>query len=195
MRIDLSEAGVFVERITNEVEISMLLSANVGKLEGRTGVSFFDHMLKTFCHYSGLGLSIQKCESKDNIVHHLLEDFGIVLGTAFRSLFDYSKIKRFGEATIPMDDALVGCYLDVGGRAFFQKNFDFSNEKIEDMPTEAFDEFLLAFVNNAKITVHFYRFAGKNEHHTCEAMVKAFGIAISNALCISERKTTKGVID
>ncbi|PLV56078.1 imidazoleglycerol-phosphate dehydratase [Thermotoga sp. SG1] len=195
MTVERIENGVIVQRNTKEIEISITLDTVHGKLEGSTGVNFFDHLLNTFCHYSGLGLRVSTCESKDGILHHLIEDFGISLGQAFRELFDYTKVRRFGEATVPMNEALIGCYVDLSGRPFFQKNFEFSVENIEDMPVEGFEEFMNGFVNHARITVHFFKFFGKNDHHISESAMKSFGLAIARALERSDTKTTKGVID
>jgi len=195
MNAEKKENGTSVQRTTKETEISLTLRSTSGEFYGKTGVNFLDHLLKTFCHYSGLSLIIDNCESRDGIMHHLIEDLGIVLGQAFRDLFDYTKVKRFGEAVVPMNEALIGSFVDLSGRSFFQKNFEFSSEKIEDMPSEAFEEFMLGFVNHARITVHFYKFSGKNDHHVCEAAMKSFALAIADALELSETRTTKGVID
>ncbi|MGJ8454457.1 imidazoleglycerol-phosphate dehydratase [Pseudothermotoga sp. U03pept] len=195
MKTERIEDGVSGERITKEVEISIVLYPVSGRLEGTTKIAFFDHLLNSFCHYSGLSVKINGCESKDKIVHHLVEDFGILLGQAFRSLFDYTKVHRFGEATVPMNEALVGTYIDLSGRPFFQKNFEFFSDKIEDMPSETFEEFMLGFVNHARITVHIFKFSGKNDHHICEAAMKSFGLAVARAIKSGETMTTKGMID
>ena len=192
----IEPVDLFVEeRITKETKVKISLSTSGSFLEGSTGVRFLDHMLSTFSTYSGLGLKLEVCESLDGIAHHLIEDVGIVFGRVFRKAFDYSKVKRYGEATVPMDEALVGAYVDLSGRPFFFKNFEFIGAYIEDFPTEVFEEFMKGFSNNAKITVHFVKFSGRNEHHVIEACFKAFGLAIRKAVQPSQFLSTKGMID
>jgi len=183
------------ERMTKETKVKICLSTSRSFFQGSTGLRFFDHMLSTFSLYSGLGLKLEVCESLDGIAHHLIEDVGIVLGKAFKKAVDYSEITRFGEATVPMDEALVGAYVDLSGRPYFLKNFEFIGAYIEDFPTEAFEEFIRGFSNNAKITVHFVKFSGRNEHHVIEACFKAFGLAIRKAVQPSQFLSTKGMID
>jgi imidazoleglycerol-phosphate dehydratase len=118
--------------------------------------------------------------------HHTVEDVGIVLGTAFKKALGDVKIKRFGNACIPMDDALGSCALDICGRAFLVYSIDFEGEKIGDYENCLTKEFMQAFAFSAGITLHISALYGSNDHHKTEACFKALAYALKQAIAIKE---------
>ncbi|HEW91304.1 MAG TPA: imidazoleglycerol-phosphate dehydratase HisB [Thermotogaceae bacterium] len=199
MKIQKIKNGLLVERKTLETHMRLLILNNrIGHFEGGTPSGFFNHMLNTFCKYSTISIHLEKCEGDVDVdLHHTIEDFGIVLGTAFRELFDYSQLKRFGSFTVPMDDALVSVYVDLSGRPYLNFKVDFGDVPlIGNLPVELVEEFFRSFVNNSKITMHAVKLFGSNSHHICEALFKAFAFSVKMATEPSNFiSTTKGVID
>lgn len=199
MKIERVDRGILVERETLETNIKILVfNDGLGVLKGKTPVGFFNHMLNTFCKYSRLSINLERCVGDIEVdFHHIIEDIGIVLGTAFKNLFDYKKLKRFGNFTIPMDDALVSVYVDLSGRPFLNFDVDFGKQlTIGNLPVELIEEFFRAFVNNAGITLHAIKVFGYNSHHIAEALFKAFAVSVKIAIEPSDFvSTTKGVID
>ena len=132
--------------------------------------------------------------------HHSVEDIGIALGQAFRAaLGDKKGIARFGSATIPMDEALILCAVDISSRAHLTFNVDIPAQKVGSFDTELVKEFFLGFVRSAEITLHLNRIAGENSHHIIEACFKAFARALRQAAkidpdCADEVPSTKGVL-
>ncbi|MEN3009286.1 imidazoleglycerol-phosphate dehydratase HisB [Pseudothermotoga sp.] len=187
-----------VERKTSETCIRIeLKSDGEGAFSGSTQIGFFDHMLKTFCKFSTLSLKVESFEldSKTDL-HHGVEDFGIILGTAFKELFDYSQLARFGHAIVPMDEALIVASVDLSGRPFLNYQVRFETERVGEFPIELFEEFFKSFASNAKITLHLVQLYGKNSHHIAEACFKSFAIALRSAIERSESiQSTKGMID
>ncbi|MDI3472922.1 MAG: imidazoleglycerol-phosphate dehydratase [Thermotogaceae bacterium] len=199
MKIKIVDKGIFVERETLETNIKLsLFNDGFGTFNGETPIGFFNHMLNTFCRYSRLSINLERCVGDIDVdFHHTIEDVGIVLGTAFKNLFDYKKLKRFGNSTIPMDDALVSVYIDLSGRPFLNFNVDFGEQlTIGNLPVELIKEFFQAFVNNSGITLHAIKLFGYNSHHIAEALFKAFAVSVKMATEPSNFvSTTKGVID
>ncbi|WP_448523452.1 imidazoleglycerol-phosphate dehydratase, partial [Pseudothermotoga sp.] len=142
-------------------------------------------------------LNLEQFEADLHVdMHHGVEDLALALGTAFRELFDYSKIKRFGHAIVPMDEALTICSIDLSGRGFLNFQVSFETQTIGDFPVELLEEFFKSFANNARITFHIVKMFGKNSHHIAESIFKAFAIAVRSAIEKSEStQSTKGVID
>ncbi|MCS7175860.1 imidazoleglycerol-phosphate dehydratase HisB [Pseudothermotoga sp.] len=187
-----------VERKTSETCIRIeLKNDGEGTFTGSTRMGFFDHMLKTFCKFSTLSLKVESFEVDSQIdLHHGVEDFGIVLGTAFRELLDYSQLARFGYAVVPMDEALIVASIDLSGRPFLNYQVRFETERVGEFPIELFEEFFKSFVSNAKITLHLVQLYGKNSHHIAEACFKSFAIALRSAINESGSiQSTKGMID
>ncbi|WP_448531937.1 imidazoleglycerol-phosphate dehydratase HisB [Pseudothermotoga sp.] len=198
MRIEKQTNRCCVERETLETEIKLwLIDDGKGELLGSSKIGFLDHMLKTFCRFSTLSLSLEKFEADLHVdMHHGVEDLALALGTAFRELFDYSKMKRFGHAIVPMDEALTLCSIDLSGRSLLNFQVSFETQTIKDFPVELLEEFFKSFANNARITLHIVKMFGKNSHHIAESIFKAFAIATRNAIEKSEStQSTKGVID
>lgn len=188
-----------VTRVTRETAIELELwscGEATGVLEGRTGIGFFDHMLATFAKFSKLGLRVLKFEADTEVdLHHGVEDFGIALGRAFKEVFDYNTVARFGHAIVPMDEALTLASVDLSGRPFLGYEVSFRTPSVGVFPTELIEEFLRAFVNNATVTLHVRNLAGSNAHHIAESVFKSVGVAMAMATrSVEGPMSTKGVV-
>lgn len=157
-----------LERTTRETRIRLELTADPSATSIATGRPFLDHMLTTFARYAGLGLSM---EATGDLPHHLIEDTAIALGTA---VVEYAPATaaRYGERTIPMDDALVQCVVDLGGRPYYRGG----------LPSTMYDHWMRSFADNAKATIHIRVLRGRDRHHVVEAAFKALGLALRDAL-------------
>jgi len=187
---------VEVKRETKETKIVLKLNADgSGKTAVDTGVPFFDHMLTAMARHGGFDLS---CIAKGDLqvdCHHTIEDIGIVLGDAIKQLVgEGAGIRRFSHAIIPMDESIATVVLDCGGRGYLVFTGTFGNKAVGAIPSEIFEHFFYSLCNRAGITAHI-AFSGKNDHHQCEAVFKAFGIALGEALSLTGKKgvpSTKG---
>jgi imidazoleglycerol-phosphate dehydratase len=170
-------------RTTSETDISLTLDLDgTGQSDIATGIGFLDHMLTALARHGLFDLTIRARGDLHIDFHHTTEDVGIVLGTAFaRALGDKRGIRRFGQAFVPMDEALVESAVDISGRPFLAWNVDFERPKIGDMDTELFEEFFRAVAFNALVTLHITRRAGHNAHHVAEACFKATARALRMA--------------
>jgi len=180
-----------LKRETFETKVELKINLDgMGKSNIKTGIKFFDHLLKTLSFYSLFDLSIN---ASGDLKHHLIEDVGIVFGKGFNEAISKSLgIKRFGYACIPMDDALVIVAVDCGcERSYVSIDLNFSNEFIEDMSTEDFIHFLYSFGQNAQINLHVKALKGVNDHHKAEATIKALGIALREAVSIDSKRIGK----
>ena len=190
-----------LSRRTNETDIQLWLSLDGGESAVDSGCGFLDHMLMLFAKHGHFGLRL-RCKGDTNVdYHHTTEDIGICLGTAFaEALGDKAGIIRYGDITLPMDEALILCAVDLSGRAYLAYNVQPPAEKVGDFDTELVKEFLLAFVRTSGVTLHVRELAGENSHHILEAVFKALGrtlakaAAIDSALC-GEIPSTKGVLE
>ena len=190
-----------IKRDTNETKISLSLCLDgKGNADVNTSCPFLDHMLTLFAKHGRFDLSV-KCDGDIDVdYHHTVEDVGICLGKAFAdSLGDCRGIVRYGDIALPMDEALILCAVDVSGRAYLGYELGELTEKVGDFDTELAEEFWLAFVRNASITLHIRRLAGKNTHHVLEGSFKAAARAIRKAVSIDpdacdEIPSSKGVI-
>lgn len=190
-----------IKRDTKETRIalSLYLDGN-GKADIDTGCGFLDHMLTLFACHGNFDLYV-KCTGDTNVdYHHTVEDVGICLGKAFaESLGDCKGITRYGDIILPMDEALVMCAVDVCGRAYLGYELAPLSEKVGDFDTELAEEFWLAFVRNANMTLHIRRLVGRNTHHVLEASFKAVSRVLRRAISISPEEkdkipSSKGVI-
>ena len=189
-----------IKRTTKETDIALKLCLDGGekKIEGDCG--FFNHMMTLFASHSGYGLELRYKGDTEVDYHHSVEDVGIVLGSAFyEALGNKVGIARYGDIMLPMDESLVLCALDVSGRAYLKYGLNITSEKIGDFDTELVEEFFLAFVRNANITLHIKQLDGTNAHHIAEAAFKAFARAMRQAVEIDEKTkneipSTKGVL-
>ncbi|PRR76123.1 imidazoleglycerol-phosphate dehydratase HisB [Clostridium thermopalmarium] len=183
-----------VYRKTKETEIDITLNLDgEGKYDINTGIGFFDHMLNLMTKHGLLDLKIEANGDLEVDAHHTVEDVGIVLGQCFKkALGDKTGIKRYGTSFVPMDETLASVSIDISGRPFLVFNCDFTVDKMGQMDTELVEEFLRAFAFNAEITLHGRILYGKNNHHMIEAIFKALGRAIREAVDIDGR--IKGVM-
>jgi imidazoleglycerol-phosphate dehydratase len=166
-------------RKTKETDITISLKLDgYGNSKIDTGVGFLDHMLESFAKHSLIDLDI-KCNGDTHIDdHHSVEDIGIVLGSLVaQELYPVKNMERFGNANVVMDEACVGCDIDLSHRAFLVYEIDLEG-KVGQFDTELVEEFFRAFVLNAKITAHIVQLRGKNKHHIIEACFKAIAVAV-----------------
>lgn len=186
----------------NTAETSIQLTLNLdgsGQCDIQTGIGFFDHMLTLFAAHGQLDLTLTgKGDGVDN--HHLVEDIGIVLGQAFaEAIGDKAGITRYAHCYLPMDEALCRLCIDISGRPTLVYDVPFTREFIGDLESEMIEEFFIAFVNNAKVTLHATCLYGKNNHHIAEGLFKGFGRTLKTAVALDPTvkgiPSTKGVIE
>jgi len=190
-----------VQRKTKETDIDISINVDgSGKADIASGNGFMDHMLNLFTRHGLFDLTL-KCDGDTHIdFHHSAEDIGISLGTAFaQALGDNKGICRYGTMYLPMDESLARVSLDIAGRPNLIYNVALTDRKINDFDCDLVEDFLKAFVDNAKITMHVDLLRGRNSHHSIEAVFKAFGKALCQACEINTRAkdqipSTKGVI-
>ena len=187
-----------IERATSETSIAVSLDLD-GKGEGKisTPVGFFNHMLQTFARHSGIDLTVEAQGDVEVDFHHLVEDTGIVLGEALaQALGEKRGIERFGEALVPMDEALAQVALDLSGRTHLSFSATFPAYKVGDFDTELVQEFFQGVARGSKMTLHVRLLEGKNSHHAIEAIFKAFARALRQAVRVGEGDipSTKGIL-
>lgn len=188
-----------VTRNTRETQITVSVKLDgKGESEISTGIGFFDHMLTALSRHSGISMQIHANGDLHVDGHHTVEDTGIVLGQALmQALGDKSGIARYGSAYIPMDEALSFCSLDLSNRPFLVFRGEFTNQMIGSYDACLTEEFFRALAVNAGITLHLDMCYGKNDHHKCEALFKAFAHALKTAVQENADGTvlsTKGVL-
>jgi imidazoleglycerol-phosphate dehydratase len=173
-----------LSRATSETEITVSLDLDgSGKADIATGIGFLDHMLTALARHSLIDLSVRAKGDLHIDFHHTTEDVGIVLGTAIaRALGDKRGIRRFGQALVPMDEALAEAAIDISGRPFLAWSATFPRDKVGEMDTELFEEFFRAFAMNALLALHVTARAGSNAHHIAEACFKATARALRMAV-------------
>ena len=186
-----------VTRETKETRIRAELNLDgSGKCSIKTGIGFFNHMLEQFAKHSGTDIFLDAEGDIDVDGHHLIEDVGIVLGTAFSNALGGKRgIERFG-FVLPMDDALAQVAIDFGGRPWLVWDVDYKSGSIGSMPTEMVYHFFKSFSDNAKCNLNI-KAEGQNEHHKTEALFKAFARAVKMALKHSgshDLPSTKGIL-
>ena len=173
-----------VQRKTNETDIRLSVQLEgEGKYEVSTGVPFLDHMLELFARHGFFDLSVQANGDIAVDDHHTVEDVGLALGQALReALDDKHGIRRFGEASVPLDEALVSCVVDLSGRPFLAYNLEIRQERVGNFSTELIHDFFLALTNQVGMNLHLNMAQGRNPHHIIEAGFKAFARALSSAV-------------
>lgn len=178
-----------ISRKTSETDISLAINLDgTGKTDISTGIGFFDHMLTAFGRHGLFDLKILAKGDLHIDAHHTVEDVGIVLGQAFaKALADKRGITRFGQASVPMDEAMVDAVVDLSGRAFLRWSVEFPRPMLGEMDTQLFEEFFRAFTGNALITLHIVQRAGTNAHHVAEAAFKAATRALKMAVALDAR--------
>jgi imidazoleglycerol-phosphate dehydratase len=189
-----------VKRKTTETDITLKINLDgSGKYSIKTPVPFLTHMLELFSKHGLFDLEIIASGDVEIDFHHTVEDIGICLGEAFnKALGKKEKIKRYGEAKVPMDEALAQITLDISGRPHLTCNIPQIEDKIGQFDTELVEEFFQAFVNNSGMTLHINLISGKNSHHIIEAVFKAFARALDAATLLDPRvsgiPSTKGAL-
>jgi imidazoleglycerol-phosphate dehydratase len=189
-----------IERITQETKIKLSLKIDgTGTAQICTSVPFLDHMLNLFARHGLFDLDVEACGDIDIDFHHTVEDIGIVLGEAFKqALGDKKSIRRYGQATVPMDETLASVAVDISGRPYLVYHVNLPKVKIGDFDVELAREFFQAFVNHCGLNLHINVMYGDNVHHIIEACFKAFARAMDAASQIDPRiegvLSTKGVL-
>ena len=187
------------ERETGETSVRVELGLDgSGKAGVSTGVGFFDHILHLLAHHSGMDLTVEAKGDTWVDDHHTVEDAGLVLGRAFdEALGDRSDLVRFADASAPLIEALSTVVVDLGGRSHLTCNLGAMPEKIGTFDTELFHEFLRAFTQYGRFTLHLNCHYGENAHHKVESGVKALALALRAGVAprSSGSASTKGVID
>ena len=192
---------ITLNRTTAETDIKLYLNLD-GKGESKinSGNGFFDHMLTLFARHSKFDLKID-CKGDTNVdFHHSAEDIGIVLGDAFlKALGDKKGITRYADTTLPMDESLILTAVDISGRGYLNFALEISTEKIGDFDSELIEEFFMAFVRCANVTLHIKQLDGRNSHHIVEGTFKSFARTLRKAVKIddefkNEIPSTKGVL-
>jgi len=195
-----------LERNTGETKIKAMVNLDEqGENKIDTGIGFFDHMLNLLAFRAGITLKIACIGDLEVDGHHTVEDVGICLGQAIsKALGDKSGIARYGSARLPMDECLAQVDLDISNRPYLVFNAAFDEGRIGeggkyrvgDFEVELVEEFFRAVAVNAGITLHVNLLYGKNTHHKIEAVFKAFGAALGQAIKVSGNTTpsTKGVM-
>jgi len=189
-----------IQRDTKETQLRVTLNLDgAGRFEGKIGVPFLEHMLDLMTRQALFDLTLSGRGDLEIDAHHTVEDAGICLGLAFhKAVGDKTGIERYGEAFVPMEEALGFVSLDVCSRPFFVFRGGLPKTKVGDFDVELIEEFLRAFVVNAALTAHFRIEAGGNLHHCAEALFKALGRALRGAVALNPRiqgvASTKGIL-
>ncbi|MDA8210462.1 MAG: imidazoleglycerol-phosphate dehydratase HisB [Clostridia bacterium] len=178
-----------VSRKTAETDIELSLVLEDGKTGNiASGVGFLDHMLTLWSKHGLMRLDLKAVGDVEVDFHHTVEDIGICLGQALKeAVGDKKGIGRYGTAFVPMDEALVMVSLDFSGRSYLAFEVEIPTPKVGEFDTELVEEFLRALAFNAGITLHVRMLAGKNSHHIIEAIFKALGRALKEAIAADPR--------
>ena len=189
------------ERKTAETDIRLSLNIDgIGKSTIDTGCGFLDQMLTLLAKHSRFDLDVS-CKGDTYVdYHHTAEDIAIVLGDALsKCIGDAKGICRYGHIILPMDESLILCAVDAGGRACLNYKLSIPTEKVGDFDTELVEEFMAAFTRSAKINLHLKQLDGTNSHHIIEGAFKALARALKTAVSIDEKfkdeiPSTKGIL-
>ena len=194
----MSERRAELQRTTKETTIELTLVVDgTGTTTISTGIPFFDHMLEQLGKHAGFDLAITAKGDLDVDLHHTVEDVGIVLGNALReALGDKRGVRRFANALVPLDEALVQVALDLSGRPFLVYDVDPVAEWIGTFDPQLAEEFWKGFVDGARVTLHVRSVTGKNGHHVIEASFKGVARALRDAVKIegTDVPSTKGTL-
>lgn len=198
--IDMQKRAAQIERNTNETQIALSFGIDgSGDSKQDSGVPFLDHMLDLFTRHGHFDLAVKAKGDIEIDYHHTVEDIGICLGNCLReALGDKKGIKRYGNAFVPMDDALAQVVIDISNRPHLEYRATYPTNVVGQFPTELVHEFLWKFALEARINLHVILHYGHNTHHMIEAIFKALGRALDEATTIDPRvkgvPSTKGVL-
>ncbi len=193
--------SAIVDRNTAETDFHLRLALDgSGQSEIATAVPFMDHMLTHVAKHGFFDLTVKGDGDTHIDDHHTVEDLGICLGKAFRmALADRAGIRRYGQGSMPMHEALVSVNIDFSGRPYLVFNVDLPKTKVGNFDVELVEEFCVAFCNHAGANLHINLHYGSNLHHILEAIFKALGRALDDATQIDPRiegvRSTKGCLD
>ena len=196
---DLGPRRARVSRRTRETDITIELALDgTGGADVQTGVGFLDHLLGSLAHHGLFDLEVRASGDLHVDEHHTVEDVALVLGSAFAAaLGDRARIRRFGDSSVPMDEALATAVIDIGGRPYAVIDLPFRGERVGALPLQLVDHALEAFARTAGATLHL-RGTGRNDHHLAEAAFKALGRALREACEADPRRegvaSTKGTL-
>jgi imidazoleglycerol-phosphate dehydratase len=194
----MSPRRATVERSTKETSIRVSLDLDgVGRSEVATGIPFFDHMLDQLGRHGRLDLEVRAEGDLEIDAHHTVEDTGIALGQALAEAWaDRAGVERFGDATVPIDEALTTVAIDLSGRPYLVWEVDTPVELVGTFETTLVKHFFEALVANARITLHVHNRSGDNTHHVYESVFKAVAVALRRAVVVSGSgvPSTKGVL-
>jgi len=191
-----------VTRKTKETDIKLTINLDgKGDYKVNTSVPFVDHMLSLMAKHGHLDINVRAKGDIEVDYHHLIEDLGIVFGEAVRkALGEKLRIRRYGEASTPMDETLAQVVLDLSGRPYlvYRVKFPRGNSRIQDIPVSLFEDFFRALSNSAAMNLHINLMYGRDAHHILEAIFKGFGRALRMASELQPRArgvpSTKGVL-
>ncbi|MBQ3235268.1 MAG: imidazoleglycerol-phosphate dehydratase HisB [Clostridia bacterium] len=190
-----------VVRKTKETDIKLSLNLDgTGVSEINSGSGFFDHMLTLFAKHGRFDLNVNCVGDVEVDYHHTVEDIGIALGQAFKkALGDKAGITRYGDTTLPMDEALILSAVDISGRSYLGYGLSPRAKRVGNFDVELIEEFLIAFTVNAGINLHVTQLAGKNVHHILEGAFKSIARSLRKAVKVDadlcgEIPSTKGVL-
>ena len=189
-----------IDSKTGETQVGVVLTLDGSGAGARdTGVGFLDHMLDLLARHGRLDLDVQASGDLQTGAHHTVEDVGICIGQALdRALGDRAGIARYGNATVPMDEARASCAIDISGRGLLVFEAELPPGAIGNYDHELTEEFLRAVAANAKLTLHATVEAGTNVHHVIEAVFKAFARALRAAASLDPTEvgvpSTKGTL-
>lgn len=191
-----------IERNTSETQITVEINLDgTGKCSVETPLPFLTHMVEQIPRHGLFDLTVKATGDIQIDGHHTTEDLGIVLGKAvLQALGDRKGIRRYGSATLPMDEARVSCCMDLSGRTYFVWEVDLPKAKLGEWDTELAEVFFEGFARGAQVNLHMVQEAGKNMHHIVEISFKAFAKALRAASEIDPRASgsvpsTKGMLD
>ena len=194
----MSSQVISVHRATKETDIALTLDlVNPEPVSLSLGLPFFEHLLHAMAFHGRIGLTVHALGDIEVDPHHLVEDTGLVLGDAVRQhMTERGPCARFGQALIPMDDALSEVIVDASGRPFLVYQAEYPQEKAGDFDLSLLGEFLTALANRGGLTLHCLCRYGRNGHHMAEALFKALGRALNQALTPAGAAviSTKGVL-
>ena len=186
-----------VSRKTKETEVEVKINLDgSGKTKISTSIKFLNHLLSSFAKHGCFDLTVK---ARGDLEHHIAEDVMISFGGALdKALGTKAGIRRMGDAIVPMDDALVLAAVDLGGRAYAETEAKFAKKRLDDLSSDLIEHLLQTFATNGKLNLHVQVLRGRNDHHKAEAIFKALGIALAEAVHKESRRvgvpSTKGVI-
>lgn len=188
-----------VQRATSETDVTISVNIDgTGRSDVKSSADFIDHIITSLARHSMMDITVNS-KSLDGIIHHLVEDTAITLGMALRdALGERSGIFRFAHCTIPMDDSLAECSIDLARRPFYKVQLGLAGPAIEGIPKEDIEHFFTSLLYNMEACVHIRTIYGNNDHHIAEAAIKALAISLRSAASADPKRvgppSTKGMM-